>query len=289
MALENVNPAGGADMYHASAKDFRSKLENCGISRGDILFVHSSMNWIGGGVSAAVSLVKALTELVGPQGTVCMPSYTWRPPETMQPPAGSVVDLRRTPTAVGLLPEVFRRWNGVLRSASYWVPVCALGAHARDLVADQHHISNPFGSGSTFRRIMEAGGRAVGIGVALNTSSLSHLPDHDLAPLYPIRVFSDQLLGGELIDFDGSRHMVRSMTVRSDLVTRYTPSAMFEQSAKLRAELVFRKWGNAFVFSYPARVYYEEALVLGRECLASGRLPPWLSGRSWMPDGDLTG
>jgi aminoglycoside 3-N-acetyltransferase len=275
-----------------TAADYKAQLEDCGVSKGDILFVHSSMNWLAEGatdvadvIKKATEIIEALIDTVGNEGTICMPSFIWCNPKSTQPPEGMVLDLKRTPTAVGLLPEIFRRRPGVQRSASYYMPVCAYGAKAHDLLANQSCIIDAYGDGGTFRRVMEAGGKALGLGVALGTSALSHLVERDLAPLCPVKIYSEKLLLGDIIDFDGTRLHTQSLTLHPQVFSHHVPSATFTYSEALRSELIFRKWGNAFVWSHSARTYYEEALAIGGQRLAEGRLPPWASEPRWIPPG----
>jgi hypothetical protein len=184
---------------------------------------------------------------------------------------------------VGLLPEIFRRWPGVSRSASYWVPVCALGALAHELTAGQEDIINPFAPGSTFRRLSEISARLVGLGVSLNTSSLSHLPDYDLAAECPIPIFSMDPIEGEIIDSEGRHHHTRTIIVRQELMAGYKPSALFEHSPSLCAKLVRIKRGEANFFSYPIDLFHSEGIMVGRKFLSSGRLPPWLPELNFNP------
>jgi aminoglycoside N3'-acetyltransferase len=255
---------------------FVNLLNDIGISRDDVLFVHSSMDWIGGGISEAVALIEALLEVVGNKGTLVMPSYTWRGICPGRPPEGVVVDLRRSPCAVGLLPEVFRRWPGVVRSASYWVPICALGPQASQLTANQAEIANPFAPDSTFYRLSETGARLVGLGVSLNTSSVSHLPDYDLASICPLEIFTEEPIDGEVIDCNGRHLKTRTTIVRPEVMAHYRPSATFEHCPALRAQLAFVQRDKASFFSYPIDLYHREGVSIGRQFLGSGQLPPWL-------------
>ncbi len=255
---------------------FHELLDAIGIRAGDHLFVHSSLDWIGGDVGAAATIIDALIERIGPTGTLCMPSYTWRGRLPGRPEDGSVVDLRRSATVVGLIPEVFRRWPGVRRSAHYWVPVCALGSHAEHFTSGQHTVLDPFGEGSTFRMFMQADGKAVGMGVSLNTSSLAHLPDHDLAALCPIQVMSSDPIEGTVIDRDGTELRTRTLVVRPEVMSAYRPGVLFDHHAGLRDRLLSETHNAASFFAYPVQAYHAAALEVGHAHLAAGRLPPWL-------------
>ncbi|WP_162268047.1 AAC(3) family N-acetyltransferase, partial [Thiohalocapsa sp. ML1] len=87
----------------------------------DCLMVHSSINKLApmyrGG---PLELVKALLELVGPERTLAMPAFYFGDPkiggllDTLR--ARPELDLRRTPSQVGMATELFRRMPGVLCS-----------------------------------------------------------------------------------------------------------------------------------------------------------------------------
>jgi len=57
---------------------------------------------------------------------------------------------------------------------------------------------------------------------------------------------------------------------------QYNIDAVFSASRKLQDHLRSFKLGAAMCFSYPLRLYREEALAAGRIALDAGRLPPWL-------------
>lgn len=265
--------------------EFRSRLSDVGITAGDLIFVHSSVDWLGGGIETGIAVIEALLDLVGNQGTVCMPSYTWRYPQSLGPAVGEVIDLRRSPAKVGIIPEVFRRWPGVRRSASYWLPICAHGADSDALLQNQQLIVDPFGPGSTLHRFLELNGKVVGIGVNLGSASLSHLPDHFLAPYYSIDIYNSDLLEGDVIAADGQVFHVKNITLKRKVFESYTPSALFGVSETLRRQLNFDRWGHAYVSVYPIKSYVEEALFIGREYLITSMLPPWFNGAKWLPPG----
>jgi hypothetical protein len=135
---------------------------------------------------------------------------------------------------------------------------------------------HPFGPGSTFRRLSDAGARVVGLGVSLNTSSLSHLPDYDLAAICPVNVFSEMPIEGDIINYQGTRLRTRTFIVRAEVMATYRPSALFEYNLPLREQLTVYKHENVIYFSYPIGLFHHEGIAVGRQFLSAGRLPPWL-------------
>jgi len=251
-------------------------LDELQIARGDILYIAASMDRLAYTPSQTLELLDLLVDRVGPNGTIVMPSFTFRN-DTGLPPPGFVFDPRRSPSSMGLLSELFRRREGVRRSAHYWLPICVLGPFAEDLVADRSDVLDPFGPGSAFRRLSELPATLVGLGVSLNYVAVIHVVDAILAPRYPFRLLSAQPLEGDVIGEDGARRTTKTLFVSQEWRQRFRPSKVFEASARLASALRFFNHDGAYVWSAPARVFVEEALELGSKALDRGELPPWLA------------
>jgi len=166
-------------------------LKKIGVNEGDVLFVHSSMSrisWIIGGV---VTVINALMEAVGEEGTLMMsgessgngePSH-WQYPAVPEswweiirretPPYNP----RTTPTRrIGKIPEAFRSFPGVLRSQHPQVSFQAWGKHAEYLVKS-HPFEKPLGEGSPLDRFYELEGRILLLGVSHDFNTSIHLAE----------------------------------------------------------------------------------------------------------------
>lgn len=249
-------------------------LDLLGLEPGDNLFVHSGLSHWRLSSLQALEVVNKLIERVGPDGTLLMPSYYWQG-ESGQPPSGLVYDVDRSPSMMGLISEYFRRWPNVLRSEAYLAPVCGLGPLAETLLTGQGEIVHPFGAGSTFRLAYEYDFKVVGLGVSLNTSALAHLPDLELEGRYPCRVFSTEPIRGQVRTIEGELKEVQTLVLEPGVRQLYRPMGVFEASERLSSELKRADVGSAIRFSYPLRLYVDEALRLGRQALAEGNPPPW--------------
>ena len=101
-------------------------LIRIGLVPGDMVYVHSSMKkigWIQGGPEA---LVQAFLEVLGPEGTLAVPTHTLSFPGRGAEP----FDAMSTPTVLGLFPEIVRRYPGALRSGHASHSSAAIGAKA---------------------------------------------------------------------------------------------------------------------------------------------------------------
>jgi aminoglycoside N3'-acetyltransferase len=92
------------------------ELRRLGIARGMDVLVHSSLSSIGWVEGGADTVIDALLAAVSPAGTILMPALNGSPQDSPQNPPR--MDVRRTPCPkwIGIIPETFRRREGVRRS-----------------------------------------------------------------------------------------------------------------------------------------------------------------------------
>ena len=172
-------------------KDVTEALEQAGVSKGQVLMVHTSMSSIGYVCGGAQTIIEALTEKVGPEGTVMMPTQSWK---NLDPADGvhwtvpeeywqiirdnwPAYDKRITPTnTMGAVAEMFRNWPGTLRSDHPARSVAAWGKFAEYLTSD-HDLSNIFGDGSPIGRLYELDAKVLLIGVGYDKNTSLHLAD----------------------------------------------------------------------------------------------------------------
>jgi aminoglycoside N3'-acetyltransferase len=165
------------------AEELIDALVELGLRRGDTLMVHSAWTNLSGLASSPAALIQALRNLVGPQGTLCMPAHAAR-----GWPRTGVFDIRRTPSGTGLVTEVFRRTEGVRRSY-HLNSVAAVGAVAPFLL-DEHHQS-PYAAGplSPYARLAEVGGWVACLGVGPESNTMFHCGEDVLQEEFPVRVY----------------------------------------------------------------------------------------------------
>lgn len=171
--------------------DIKAALEDLGVHEGQILMVHTSLSALGFVCGGAQVVIEALMEAVGPEGTLMMPTQSWK---NLDPTAGvhweepeqwwdlirqnwPAYDKRITPTnTMGAVAEMFRSWPGTLRSDHPARSVAAWGKYAQYLTQD-HDLSNIFGVGSPIGKLYELGGAVLLIGVGYDKNTSLHLAD----------------------------------------------------------------------------------------------------------------
>ncbi|HEX7002602.1 MAG TPA: AAC(3) family N-acetyltransferase [Trueperaceae bacterium] len=176
----------GATRRPLTAESLALGLRNAGLESGQTVLVHSSLSSLGWVVGGPVAVIEALLIVLGPSGTLAMPSHNgencdpslWQNPpvprewwqtirESMPP-----FDPEKTPTrGVGVIAEAFRSWPGVKRSVHPTVSFAALGPRA-SLITANHDLEDALGDGSPLARLydLDASVLLLGVGHASNTS-----------------------------------------------------------------------------------------------------------------------
>lgn len=162
-----------------SLSELGAHLRGLGIGAGSTLLVHSSWDALKGSDFKPFELIEFLKKLVGPSGTIAMPSYT-----NLAMEDGVCFDVDRATSNAGWITEVFRRMPGVLRSANVSHPVCALGPEASFLV-DEHHLgSTPWDEYSPYFRagaIHDSWIVGIGVGHGLRVTTSLHCAESVLS------------------------------------------------------------------------------------------------------------
>jgi aminoglycoside 3-N-acetyltransferase len=170
--------------------DLLTALRRLGLQDGDVVMVHSSFDRFAGFTGKPTDVIQVLQEAVGPGGTVLMPTLPFTGTAVEYASRGGVFDVRRTPSQVGLLTELFRRSPGVLRSVHPTHPVAARGHHANQMLAGHHLARTPCGEGTPYARLYEHDGRILCLGAGIESLTFFHYVEEALEPRMPASPFT---------------------------------------------------------------------------------------------------
>lgn len=164
------------DQTHVTTRaDIAAGFRRLGLQPGDVLFYHSSLKSLGRVDGGADAVIDAMLDVIDPHGTLSAPAFTF----SLKNKPFPVLDIRNTPSKIGILAETLRLRPGVRRSHHLTHSVCALGARAAELTRE--HSVTPCGLESPFAKLLRWGAKIAFIGVDLNTNTCLHAVDEELA------------------------------------------------------------------------------------------------------------
>ena len=157
--------------------ELAADLRALGVRAGAIVMAHTSMRSLGRVVGGSRTVIEALLDAVGPEGTICA-QVSWEAPDEWEREHGDAFppfDPARTAAAPyeGRIPERLRTWPGACRSANPATGIAAVGRDAAPLTAG-HRLDDGFGAGTPYARLVAARGQVVLLGAPLHTISLLH-------------------------------------------------------------------------------------------------------------------
>lgn len=146
-------------------------IENIGISKGDLIIVHSSFKSLGLRGSGPADAVATLLESVGDEGTVMMPAFTYS--------YSGIWNVKpfnpdKTPGhGNGVLSETLRKYPGALRSGHPTYSIAARGKYAGILTKNMENAA-ALGEGSSYSEAKSLAAKILLVGVGNNRNSMLH-------------------------------------------------------------------------------------------------------------------
>lgn len=277
-----------------SAKDLETWLRDCGLGRGDLLMVHSSLDHLGSFSGTCPELIDALLAVIGPEGTLCMPAFPWFMEKG--PDGVPVFDLQRTPTQMGLLPESFRRRKGVLRSRQKR-SVAALGPLAAVITGSHHLDPFPCGNRSPYAMFAQFKGKLLFLGVSpYEYNTMFHCCEDMLNGWPRLRAHQAKPASIRVRDAEGNLAKIEHFPLRYEIEFLNRPALL--QKYFTRGEIVARpRWHTDF-WLVDADRFLARLLQLGRMGITQfgyrfpdpDRLPPLgATGPEEPPPGSMPG
>ena len=175
-------------------EDLMYDLRSMGLKETDTVFIHSSYKHIAGpfGVEGgADTVVDAFIDYVTPKGLLVFPAMSWKmgwlvndagdyippyegPKEGFYP-YGTVFDPDKTPSSdLGIIPELFRRRPGVVRSLCPTSSVCAMGKDAADFCSGHENAKTPLNWSSPFGKLYDRHAKILFLGTTMCCNTYLH-------------------------------------------------------------------------------------------------------------------
>lgn len=197
LAIVGETEAIGRSRAPVTRATLAADLRRLGVEPAMTLIAHSSLSRLGFVVGGAQTVVDALLDVLGPDGTLMMPTHSgqltdpagWRNPPV---PAAWCDTIRAamppydpwlTPTRMmGAVVEDFRHRPGVVRSEHPTVSAAALGPGAVALVGE-HPLDRGLGEGSPQARLYDCDGHILLLGTTHANNTSLHVAEYRAMPI----------------------------------------------------------------------------------------------------------
>jgi aminoglycoside 3-N-acetyltransferase len=186
--------------------DIARDLRALGLEATGVVLLHASLSVMGQVAGGAATVVEAVRDVLGPAGTIVVPTTTAENSDTSRAYLASVAGL--TPAQVkahrdgmppfdravtpaplaGRIAEEVRTTSGAIRSAHPQSSFAAVGPRARSLMKD-HQIDCHLGEKSPLGKLYAAGAWVLLLGVGYSTCTALHLAEYRYLPSPPRRTY----------------------------------------------------------------------------------------------------
>lgn len=192
-------------LYKYDERKLSQALRRLGVMEGDALMVHSSWLPDNGFNGTAKQFIDSLKSVIGVEGLLSMMSMPYQNESTKEYLSKKTAfKVKRTPSKVGLLTEVFRRGKDVRRSLNAAHPVVVWGKGSEDFISGHHLTECSFGTGSPFEKLALLEGKILLVDTPFNTITFNHYLESLNEKEYPVKLFETEFVKGCVIDEDGN-------------------------------------------------------------------------------------
>ena len=216
-------------------EQLRNDLAAMEIKPSDTLLIHSSMKSIGPVEGGAEAVLDMLMDYFKEQGLLVFPTLSYMLAHQKNPR----FDVRTTPSAVGILSELFRQRPGVIRSLHPTHSVAAYGRDAAEFTAGHEKANTPIPKGSPWWKLLERRGKILFIGTGISCNTFLHGMDEWL-DLPDMRSKTPKTM--EIVDYDGN---LLKMELHCHALGRNVYYGCCEPAFEATGALIHGRFGNA--------------------------------------------
>jgi aminoglycoside 3-N-acetyltransferase len=260
-----------------------------GLSSGDSVMVHASLRSVGRILGGPDVLIDALTDTIGPAGTMMMYVGCEQPFDDVGrgcytaeeealilahcPPFDLMT--ARASRAFGALAELFRTRPGVICSRNPGARMAALGARA-DWITREHPLNYGMGAGSPLEKLCETDGKVLLLGSDPDEVTLLHYAEN-LAPIARKKTVRVKLP----LPVDGKRTWIEIEECNSSTGIRDWPERFFAdivQAFVQTPNVRTARLGNAVTHCLDAKALVDFAIPIMVETAARLDAPAMIGG-----------
>lgn len=200
-------------------KQIIKDLRKLGVTKEDIIVVHSSYNALKGDSQiegGPEAVIEALKETVS-EGTLIVPTFSYKNVDIDH----RVFDVLRTPVCIGILPETMRLSKDVSRSAHPTHSLAVWGRNAQEFTKNHYKDHSPVGVNSPLSEAYRRGGKIIMLGAPFARNTTMHAIEEMILPDYLFTTTYDYTIvleNQDIIKMDVLRHDFNGFEQRYDRV-----------------------------------------------------------------------
>lgn len=253
-------------MLSYDGERLKAKLINMGISETDTLMVHANFKPDSGFKGTPNDIVNVLVELVGIQGNLLMVSIPYRGRAYDYFLKNKPFRVHKTISMMGLITEMFRRKEAVLRSLNPSHPVLAYGKDSAWLVADHEKCLFPCGVGSPFDKFRQLNGKILFFDVGFGAITFFHYVEDITKDKLPFNPFHEKPFLATAYDQNDRKHEIKTYVCNPNVVTS---ARKLEEEMSKRHMIKKGKVGNSHMILVSA----EDVVTCQTSMIESGHFP----------------
>lgn len=265
--LQQLRNWHAATFYSFDPPQLLTALRALGVRSGDTVMLHSAYSAASGLRGSINDFIDTFIEAVGPEGHLLMVSLPYRNASLDWLQSGRRFDVRKTPSMMGMVSEVFRRRAEVQRSLHPTHPILVFGPRAEHFIAAHPNCLHPCGPGTPFDEMAKAEGKVVFFNVPLYNFTFFHYLEHLVSPTLPFALYTETLFEAQVIDAAGQECVVRTYAFARDAITRRRPERLYE-ALHARGSVATQRVGASRLMC----VRVSDAIACTRELQQQGRL-----------------
>ncbi|MDR2916963.1 MAG: AAC(3) family N-acetyltransferase [Tannerella sp.] len=208
-----------------------------GIKTGDTLFIHSSIDFLNIDFSP-LQLLNILMDVTGKEGTLLFPGwhFNYRAEDYLLD-ENNIFNIKRSPTVLGLLPELARRLPDAQRSIHPINSIIAIGKNAKEIISGHEQSIYPCGETSPYYKMLKYNAKIIGIGVNSNFLAFVHCPEDMMKENFPVQTRTNQSFIGKVKLSTSEIMEVKTLAAHKNIqkrnipafIKRYIPKDIFSE------------------------------------------------------------
>jgi aminoglycoside 3-N-acetyltransferase len=200
-----------SDEFVFTVASMAADLRKLGLTAGDTVLMHSNA----GAIGPAKQMVKApdtgmrwildaILEVIGPQGTLAVPTFTKCFKSEKDGPTGEVWNPATTPSRVGSLTNYVLRQPGRARSDHPTHPVAAVGGRAEEFCRGHswREGASTFDRGGPWGKLVDWDGKILWLGTDMRTHTAVHVVEDWMQLPYMAKCLALVDDGGRVIEVE---------------------------------------------------------------------------------------